>query len=238
MATVTRRVAGVRESAAYARAASLLQRQGVLVALALLILFGAVRYDNFLSPYNIGSVLRYNSMFGLIALGMTFIIMTGGIDLSVGAVAALGSVVAALLSPYGPIPALVGAVAVCLVVGLINGVIISKFNILPFIVTLAMLLAARGVALLLANNTTVGVDTTSGFSYIGQGDFLGLPVPAVILAVAYIVGSIVLNFTRFGRHVLAIGGNEEAARLMGLPVDRTKIVVYTLSGALAGLAGV
>ena len=99
-----------------ARAASLLQRQGVLIALVLLILFGAWRYDNFLSAYNIASVLRFNSMFALVALGMTFVIMTGGIDLSVGSVAALGSVVAALLSPYGLVPGLAGGVAAGLLV--------------------------------------------------------------------------------------------------------------------------
>src|ERR687884_1766206 len=109
--TVSANIPARSQSSARARAASLLQRQGVLVALALLILFGARRYDNFLSAYNIASVLRFNSMFALIALGMTFVIMTGGIDLSVGAVAAFASVIAALLSPYGLLPALAGALA-------------------------------------------------------------------------------------------------------------------------------
>src|SRR3982750_2353037 len=123
MATISQGAEQKGQSAAFARAASLLQRQGVLVALALLILFGAVRYDNFLSAYNIGSVLRYNSMFGLIALGMTFVIMTGGIDLSVGAVVALGSVVAALLSPYGVIPAVLVPILAGIIVGFLNGLI-------------------------------------------------------------------------------------------------------------------
>src|SRR5215218_723424 len=100
MATVETNAPGRAPSPALARATSLLQRQGVLLALIVLILFGAIRYDNFLSPYNISTLLRYNSMFGLIALGMTFVIMTGGIDLSVGKMAALASVLAALLSPY------------------------------------------------------------------------------------------------------------------------------------------
>jgi ribose transport system permease protein len=210
----------------------------VLIALALLVLFGALRYDNFLSGYNVSTVLRYNSMFGLVALGMTFVIMTGGIDLSVGSVAALASVVAALLSPYGMLPGILVPVLVGAAVGLLNGWIIARLHILPFIVTLAMLLAARGLALILANNTSVGVSYQSDFTYFGQGDLFGLPVPAIVLAVAYLAGSLLLNFTRFGRHVLALGGNEEAARLMGLPVDRIKILVYTMSGALAALAGV
>src|SRR5215210_3584458 len=123
MSTVTANanVPRTNRPTAMARTASLLQRQGVLIALALLILFGALRYDNFLSEYNVVNVLGYNSMFGLIALGMTFVIMTGGIDLSVGAVAALGSVVAALLSPYGVLPALIIPVLVGLLVGFING---------------------------------------------------------------------------------------------------------------------
>ncbi len=221
-----------------ARSTSFLQRQGVLVALALLILFGALRYDGFLSTYNVASVLRYNSMFGLIALGMCFVIMTGGIDLSVGSVAALASVIAALLSPYGLLPGVVVPVLAGALLGLVNGWIITRLRILPFIATLAMLLAARGLALIFAGNQSVSVSYDAGFTTLGQGDVLGIPIPAILLAIAYIAGSILLNYSRWGRHVLAIGGNEEAARLMGLPVDRIKMLVYTLSGALAALAGV
>ena len=131
--------------------ASFLSSQGVLIALLLLILFGWLRYDNFLGLFNITSVLRYNSMFALVALGMCFVIMTGGIDLSVGATAALGSVVSALLSPYGPIIGTLGGVGAGLCVGLINGFFIVRLRILPFIATLAAMLAANGAALLLAN---------------------------------------------------------------------------------------
>ncbi len=221
-----------------ARTASLIQRQGVLVALGLLLLFGALRYDNFISGYNIASVLRYNSMFGLIALGMTFVIITGGIDLSVGSVAALASVVAALLSPYGLAAGTVGPVLVGTLLGLVNGLVITRLHVLPFITTLAMLLGARGLALIVANNQSVSVSYETNFTTLGQGDLLGMPIPAILLAAAFLLGSLLLNRSRFGRHVLAVGGNEEAARLMGLPVDRIKIAVYTLSGGLAGLAGV
>jgi galactofuranose transport system permease protein len=238
MATVETEAPRRPPSPALARATSLLQRQGVLVALVLLVLFGALRYDNFLSAYNISTLLRYNSMFGLIALGMTFVIITGGIDLSVGAVAALGSVIAALVSPAGLLPATAAGILAGTLIGFLSGVIIARLNMLPFIVTLAMLLAARGLALMFANNTSVSVATDSGFTYLGQGDFLGLPVPAVIMVAGYLIGAVVLNHSAYGRHILAVGGNEEAARLMGLPVDRIKIAVYTLSGALAGLAGV
>jgi galactofuranose transport system permease protein len=220
------------------RLSGLLQRQGVLIALAVLLLFGALRYDVFFSVYNIASVLRYNSMFGLLALGMTFVIMTGGIDLSVGSVVALSSVIAAMLSPYGAFVGLIVPVLACTIVGMINGLVITRMGILPFIATLATLLGARGLALLLANNQSVSVASEGDFIALGQGDFLGLPIPAIILFLAFALGWLLLNYTRFGRHTLAVGGNEDASRLMGLPLDQIKIGVYTLSGALAGLAGV
>jgi ribose transport system permease protein len=216
----------------------ILARYGVLVALVALIVFGALRYDNFLGPFNVLSLLRYNSMFALVSLGMAFVIMTAGIDLSVGAVAALGSVVAALVSPHGPWIGLIAGTAAGTAVGLVNGLVITRLNIFPFITTLAAMLAAKGVALLLSGNQSVAVSYDSGFTDIGQGDFLGFPVPAWIAFVLYIGGSIVLNFTGFGRTVLAVGGSEDASRLMGLPADRVKLVVYVVSGTLAGLAGV
>ncbi len=215
-----------------------LASQGVLVALALLILFGWLRYDNFLGLFNISTVLRYNSMFALVSLGMCFVIMTGGIDLSVGSTAALGSVVAALFSPYGTLAGTLAGVGAGLCVGVLNGVVIVRLRILPFIATLAAMLAANGTALLLAKDQTVSVSYDSGFTDLGQGDIYNVPIPALIAAVAYVVGSVVLNFTSAGRTVLAIGGNEDASRMMGLPVDRVKFLTYVASGGLSGLAGV
>ena len=217
---------------------SVLASQGVLIALALLILFGWLRYDNFLGLFNISTVLRYNSMFALVALGMCFVIMTGGIDLSVGGTAALGSVVSAMLSPYGTLAGTLGGVGAGLCIGLLNGVVIVRLRILPFIATLAAMLAAYGAALLLAKDQSVSVSYESGFTDLGQGDFYNVPIPALIAGAAYVIGSVVLNFTSTGRTVLAIGGNEDASRLMGLPVDRVKFLVYAVSGGLAGLAGV
>ncbi|MEO6607241.1 MAG: ABC transporter permease [Aestuariivirga sp.] len=217
---------------------SALSSQGVLIALALLILFGWLRYDNFLDPFNVTSVLRYNSMFALVALGMCFVIMTGGIDLSVGSTAALGSVVSAMLSSQGMLIGTLGGVAAGLCVGILNGFVIVRLRILPFIATLAAMLAANGTALLLAQDQSVSVSYDGTFVNLGQGDLFALPVPAWIAIIAYIVGSIVLNFTATGRTVLAVGGNEDASRLMGLPVDRVKFMVYVLSGGLSGLAGV
>jgi ribose transport system permease protein len=235
---------------------------GALAALLVLLAFGAWRYEGFLGEYNVLTVLRYNSMFALVSLGMCYVIMTGGIDLSVGSVAALSSVVAALLSPYGLVAGLVGGLLAGMFAGILNGLIITRLKITPFIATLSVMLAASGTALLLANNQSVSVSYDTAFTFLGQGDLLaawrpewidaedagplayalrllfGFPTPAWIALVAFIVGSIVLNYTAFGRHVLAIGGGEEASRLMGLPTDRTIFLVYVISGTLAGMAGV
>jgi ribose/xylose/arabinose/galactoside ABC-type transport system permease subunit len=211
---------------------------GVVLALLALILFGWLRYDNFLGTFNIMSVLRYNSMFALVALGMCFVIMTGGIDLSVGSTAALGSVAAALASPYGILPGAAAGIAAGLAVGAINGTLVTRLHIVPFIATLATMLAASGSALLLAGNQSVSVSYESGFVFLGQGNLWIFPVPALIAVLAYGIGSVVLNYTGAGRGVLAVGGGEEASRLMGLKTDRIKFMVYLASGGLAGLAGV
>ena len=213
-------------------------RLGVILALFGLILFGALRYDNFLSEYNILSFLRYNSMFALIALGMAFVIMTGGIDLSVGGTAAMASVIAALLSPYHWAAGLFGGIAAGLAVGALNGFIVTGMRIQPFIATLATMLTAYGTGLLLAGNQSVSVSYDSGFTVIGQDDFLGFPIPAWIALLAYVAGWLVLERLPIGRHVLAIGDGEATAALMGLKVRRTLAAVYLGSGALAGLAGV
>jgi ribose transport system permease protein len=215
-----------------------LARFGVMIALLALILFGALRYDNFLSSFNILSFLRYNSMFTLIALGMCFVIITGGIDLSVGGVAALSSVVAAMLSMHSWWAGLLGGMGAGLVAGLINGLVITRMRIQPFIATLAMMLAAYGTALLLANNQSVSVSYDTGFTAIGQDDFLGFPIPAWIAILAYVIGWILLERLPTGRHVLAIGDGEATAKLMGLKVERTLLGVYAGCGLLAGLAGV
>ena len=227
----------IRESL-FERVRSLASRHRALVALLLLILFGAIRYDGFVGEFNVMSVLRYNSMFALTSLGMCFVIMTGGIDLSVGATAALASVVAALLSPYSWWAGFFGGIGAGLAVGLVNAMLVTGLRILPFIASLSTMLAASGTALLLAHNQSVAVSYDTGFTEIGQGDWLGIPVPAWIAAVAYLFGVVLLNGLPLGRRILAVGGNEEAARLMGLPVTAVKVWVYAQSGFCAGLAGV
>jgi galactofuranose transport system permease protein len=147
-------------------------------------------------------------------------------------------VVSALLSPLGLFPGLLGGLGAGLAVGLVNGFMVTRMRILPFIATLSGMLAASGTGLLLAHNQSVSVSYDTDFTWLGQGDFMGFPTPAWIAAIAYVYGSVVLNLTSFGRYVLAVGGNEEAARLMGLPVDRVKFWTYVQSSIFASLAGV
>ena len=222
-----------------ARATALLQRQGALVALVIVCIFGAVRYYAFATPENVLNVLRQNSMLGLVALGMTFVILTGGIDLSVGALLAVAGVVAASMAPSGTVAAVAAGIGAAALLGLINGLLITKARIQPFIVTLAMLIAARGAALAITAEQSVRVDrAATGLTWLGRGEIGPVPVPVALFVLAYAVGWLVLRYTRFGRYVYAIGDNEEASRLMGLKVDRVLIGTYALSGALAGLAGV
>ena len=237
------------------RLATIVQRQGALAALVLTLVIGQFLYADkgFLGEFNITNLLRFNSMIALLALGMTFVIITGGIDLSVGSVAVLASVVAANVSGEGPWIAVLAAVGVGGAVGLFNGGVIAFFGIQPFIVTLATLLAGRGLALVLADNAVAQLATsafTNGFTDLNNRELfawtfaygdeiygLTVTLPVAIVVAAFLIGSFLLNLTRFGRSVLAIGGNEEASRLAGVPVARTKVLVYVISGALAGLAG-
>jgi galactofuranose transport system permease protein len=216
----------------------LLQRQGALIALVVLVAFGTLRYgENFATGFNLSSFTGDTAKYGLVALGMTFVIMTGGIDLSVGSVVALGGVVAIKFSEHGLLPGLLAGTAAGAAVGAVNGLLITRLRLQPFIVTLATLLAVRGLALTLAG-TRAAVAAPGDFQKLGNWSLLGLPVAAWAMLLAFLVGAAVLNYTPWGRRVLAIGGNVDAARLMGLPVARTTFSVYVLSGALAGCAGV
>jgi galactofuranose transport system permease protein len=221
-----------------ARFGSFAQQQSALILLILVCVIATARYEAFLTPENLLNILRQNSMLGIVALGMTFVILTSGIDLSVGALLAVGGVIAANLANQGLVTALLAAVAATTFLGLINGVLIAKGRIQPFIVTLGMMIAARGLALAVTGEESVAIRGAEDFTWLGRG-FVGfLPVPVIILIILYALGWVVLNYTRFGRHVFSVGDNDEAARLMGLNISRVTIAVYALSGLLAGLAGV
>lgn len=221
------------------RALDVLRTQGALIALVAACLFGFARYAEFLTPENLLNVLRQNSMVGIVALGMTAVILTAGIDLSVGSLLAIAGIVAASLSSSGSLVAIAGGVGAAALLGLVNGLVIAKGRIQPFVVTLAMMIAARGVALAATGESSVRVDAgATALAWLGRGFVAGIPVPVLLLVVAYALGWVALRYTTLGRHVYAAGDDADAARLLGLEVDRVLIVTYVLSGALAGLAGV
>jgi ribose/xylose/arabinose/galactoside ABC-type transport system permease subunit len=195
-------------------------------------------FPNFRSFDNGATILVAAAPPMLIALGMTFVIITGGIDLSVGSLYVLGGVVAAWASQYGWVAAFVAPLLVCGAIGLIDGLLIAYTRMAPFIVTLAALLGARGLmrAISSEGSNTYLVKSTA-FAHIGNGSLLGLGYPVWLVAVLVVIGIVVLARTRFGHAVYAVGGSEDAAALMGIAVRRTKVWVYVMSGLLAGLAG-
>ncbi|MEU9358553.1 ABC transporter permease [Streptomyces sp. NPDC048301] len=221
------------------RAAELLQRQGVLAVLLAVVIVASFIYPTFASLDNARGITIQASFLAVVALGMTMVIITGGIDLSVGSVFALGGVLAAWASQYGFLAALLLPLVVCGGIGLLNGFLIARGNMAPFIVTLATLLGARGLLLSLTDEgaTTYLVPKDSAFGELGQGAVWGFGYPIIIALVLFGAGGLVLQRTSFGQTLFAVGGSSDAATLMGLPVARTKILVYTLSGLLAGLAG-
>ena len=232
--------ASVRSSRLRVRTARLVQNQGALVILVVLSLIATFSYDTFGTSANLRSIALSASFLAVIALGMTFVILTGGIDLSVGSGYALGGVLAAWGSQYNPLVAVALPLAVGAALGLVQGLIIAKGGLPPFIVTLAGLLLARGVLLSITNEgaETFKVPVGSGFRELAQGEFLGLLYPVWIVVILFLLGGLLLRRTSFGASVLAVGGQEDAAALMGVAVARTKVLTYVASGCLAALAGV
>lgn len=228
-----------------------------LSALAtLLLLAAAFSFGNqaFLSVHNGLTILLQTSVIGLLGIGMTMVIITGGIDLSVGSVLALSGTVTGLMVKAGmPVP-LAMALGVCAgaACGLVNGLIITKLRITPFVASLGMMMMARGLALQLTGAAPIS-QLGQAFGVLGNGSlfrmvermpnglskvvFPGIPYPAILLVLVAILAAYVLRRRALGRHIYATGSNEEAARLSGVDVHRTKIAAYVMSGALAGLAG-
>ena len=223
------------------RTAAFLQRSGAFLILgAVTIIASLVFGTRFASVDNFLNILEASSFLGLIAVGMTFVIIGGGIDLSVGSLLALSAVLAAYGSQSGSIVAVALPLIACGLIGLFNGVLVGRARMAPFIVTLAALLFARGLAFAVSDegNTIFHLDSQLAVIWLGQGSIVGIRVPIIIAAVAFFVGWLVLTRSRYGMAVTAIGGGEDAARLMGLPIARVKIAMYLTSGLLAGLAGV
>lgn len=217
-----------------------LSGNGAYLALGLLVVVASVIYkDMFFSYTNLSNILRQSSMIGLISIGMTCVILTSGIDLSVGATVALAAVFAAKLSAVGFWPALLIPIVIGLGVGFVNGFVITKMKIVPFIGTLAVQMAVRGIAYILTDIKSVSVSKEcTAFPLIGRGYLYGIPIPVIIFAVLAVIMILVSNRSSFGRSLYAIGGNEEAAKMMGLKVQKNKMICYTITGGLSAVAGV
>ncbi|MFC5540783.1 ribose ABC transporter permease [Ureibacillus suwonensis] len=217
----------------------MISKLGPLIGLILLIIVVSIMNPSFLTISNIFNVLRQVSISAIIAFGMTFVILTGGIDLSVGSTLALTGAVAASLLAGGtdPIVSMGVALILGLVLGAFNGVIITKGKVAPFIATLATMTIYRGLTLVYTNGKPIsGLGDHASFQLFGKGYFLGVPIPVITTIVSFAILAFILHKTTFGRRVYAVGGNEEAAKLSGINADRVKIAVYAISGFLAALS--
>ncbi|MEI4488877.1 ABC transporter permease [Frigidibacter sp. MR17.14] len=213
---------------------------GTFAIFLILIALAAAQSDVFLSERNAMNVLRQMAGIGIMSIGMLFVILTRGIDLSVGSIAALGSVSSAILLKDYPLPLgltmVVGLGALC---GLVSGVFIAVFRLPAFVITLAMMTAARGFALILSNGQPITLGAPGkALSTFGTSFTFGFPNPVLLMFGLFLVALLVLNFSRFGRLVKAIGSNVEAVRLSGISVPAHVLSVYVISGALAAVAGI
>ncbi len=212
-----------------------------LIIAVVVIAVVAIAVPMFFQPTNLLNVGRQSAVVGVIAIGMTFVILTGGIDLSVGATLALTGVCTALFLDAGmvlPI-AIVLSLSVGAGVGVLNGLGVALFGVQPFIMTLATMVAMQGLSLRLTNGGPKSFDNSNGFlSLLGSGDVLGLPGPFVIFLLVSVIGVLTLRYLPFGRFLYAIGGSMEAARLSGVRTSRTLVIAYAVSGLCAGLAGI
>lgn len=223
--------------------------------LIIAILFGviavlsALTEGKFLQAQNLINVIRQVSVIAMLGIGLTVVIISTGIDLSVGSILAASAVVSASLAqeptaavimyPGLDLPvwvAILAGLAVGAALGLVNGILIAGFRIAPFIATLGMMTSARGLALIYAGGRPVSKLDPS-FNWIGQGEIFGVPVPIILLIVVALVAQVMLSSTRFGRYIYAIGGNEQAARVSGINLAVVKVGIYAFSGLLAGLGG-
>jgi ribose transport system permease protein len=218
----------------------LIRRYSVLLILLTIGLIFTLGSDRFLTPSNLMNIALQTSIIAIIAIGMTFVILTAGIDLSVGSVVALCGAVAAGLAVQQELGTYVGialALAAGAAVGLVNGLLIVKGKMPPFIATLSTLAIARGLTLVYSQGRPIaGIDDR--FIFLGSGEILGVAAPVLILAIVFVMAYIVLRSTKFGNYVYATGGNEEVSRLAGIRTSMITLSVYVISGFLAAVGGV
>ncbi len=217
----------------------ILDRFGIGIALLAEVILFSQLSEYFFTSDNILNVTLQTSITAIIAAGMTFVILTGGIDLSVGALVALtGVVTTAAMSTSVPIVlALLIGLCVGALIGALAGIFITKLNITPFIVTLAIMTISRGLAFMYTEGRPIW-EVPPEFSILGNGRLLAIPIPTLIMICVFFVAYLMLHRTRFGRYVYAVGGNKEAARLAGINTNRVLVYVYMMSGVLASLSGI
>lgn len=213
----------------------------IFLATLLAILFMSIRTETFLTPQNIFNVTRNFAFVGIIAVGMTAVIIAGGIDLSVGGTMLIGAMVTAVLmnSGMGALPAFAISMGACVLVGLLNGVFIAVIGLQPFVVTLGMMAISRSMGLVISNNRLIfefGPEQKI-LTDIGSGAVFGVPNEVYFLVAIALLAGFAFRWTKWGRHLFAIGGNEKAAILTGVPVRTIKVSVYVLAALLAGFAG-
>lgn len=220
-------------------------RQGLLDSILVLFAIVLIGYFTIASPYflsiqNFMNILSSVSVVGIIATGMTLVIITRGIDLSVGSIIALTGCVSALMIVQYAVPwpiAIAATILIGVLVGGFNGILITKFNVVPFIATLGSMNIIRGIAFIITNGQAIYVPDPV-ITFLGTGKIFGiLPVPAVIMMTFFVVFWALTKFTVFGRNVFAVGGNEEASRLAGIRVKKLKLILYILTGVLSAVAG-
>lgn len=218
----------------------MLRKYGLILILLVAVVVLSIVSDSFLTFTNLMNVLRQVSINGILAVGMTLVILTGGIDLSIGSLMAVSAVIAASIvsdSPGATVLALIAGMLAASVLGGVSGTMSAKLRVAPFVATLAMMTIGRGIALLYTNGRPIIVDSPS-FKYLGQGYVGPIPVPVLIFTAVAAIVAVLLYRTKFGRYVFAVGGNESASRVSGIRVDRIKIGVYAINGFLSGLAGI
>ena len=222
------------------RARRMVRESGILGALIILVVVGAIISPHFLKIENLINVSRQIAIAGILGVGMTFVILTSGIDLSVGAIVGIVSVISAGMMrdtiPW-PVAAITGLIAGGFF-GALNGFGITRGNLQPFIMTLGMMVIARGVSMTISEGQPISIrEATAGsFDWLGKGDFLGIPVPVWLFLIITILSALVLTYTPFGRQIYAVGDNAEAARLSGINVNRITFSVYVISGVLAAVS--
>ena len=210
-----------------------------VLILLVICLFASILSDSFLSVTNLFNVFKQITVAGIIGCGMTFVILTGGIDLSVGSILGLSGVVASgVLASTGNTPlAVLTALGIGLACGIVNGFFISQCEIPPFIATLGMMTLLRGCVLVYTKGSPISVKVDS-YKFIGKGSVLGIPVPVIILLLLFLIAHYILTQTPYGRSVYAFGGNREAARLSGISIKKTEWMAYVINGFLSGVAAV